>query len=259
MSIYLGPGRRSVAARSRGAAPRRRAARRRGSLVRARRPHAREPPARGDADADADADDDDAARRKARPSCRRSPRSSTALQSPPFMTVGAGRRRARHRQRHDGAGAVARGVDRRSARRRAPGARRGRRTHRRARSTRRSRRTRRSSGPPADQTADVLQRELHDAHLKLAPDATKQIAAHLGDDAGRVPELVELLHATYGDDATLSLDEVEQYLGELGTAGPLRPHQRDRPGRRRLRARDPAPHAHRRAARRSPSRCTRCR
>jgi DNA polymerase III delta subunit len=74
-------------------------------------------------------------------------------------------------------------------------------------------------GPAADQTADVLQRELHDAHLKLAPDAAKQVAAHLGDDAGRVPELVELLHSTYGDNATLSLDEVEQYLGEVGTAG----------------------------------------
>jgi DNA polymerase III subunit delta len=74
-------------------------------------------------------------------------------------------------------------------------------------------------GPAADQTADLLQRELHDAHLKLAPDAAKQVAAHLGDDAGRVPELVELLHSTYGDDATLSLDEVERYLGEVGTAG----------------------------------------
>jgi len=75
------------------------------------------------------------------------------------------------------------------------------------------------TGPPADLTADVLKRELHDARLKLAPDASKQIAAHFGDDAGRVPELVELLHSTYGDDASLSLDEVEQYLGELGTAG----------------------------------------
>lgn len=75
------------------------------------------------------------------------------------------------------------------------------------------------TGPAADQTADVLQRELRDAHLKLTPDAAKQLAAHLGDDAGRVPELVELLHATYGDNASLSLDEVEQYLGELGTAG----------------------------------------
>jgi DNA polymerase-3 subunit delta len=74
-------------------------------------------------------------------------------------------------------------------------------------------------GSATEQTADVLQRELRDAHLKLAPAASKEIAAHLGDDAGRIPELVELLHATYGDDATLSLDEVEQYLGELGTAG----------------------------------------
>ena len=74
-------------------------------------------------------------------------------------------------------------------------------------------------GPAADQTADVLQRELKDAHLKLAPDASRQIAAHLGDDAGRVPELVELLHSTYGDNVTLSLNEVEQYLGDVGTAG----------------------------------------
>ncbi|MDQ1474848.1 MAG: polymerase subunit delta [Actinomycetota bacterium] len=74
-------------------------------------------------------------------------------------------------------------------------------------------------GPAADQTADLLQRELRDAHLKLAPDAARQVAAHLGEDAGRVPELVELLHSTYGDNATLTLDEVEQYLGEVGTAG----------------------------------------
>jgi DNA polymerase-3 subunit delta len=74
-------------------------------------------------------------------------------------------------------------------------------------------------GPAADQTADVLQNELRDAHLKLAPDASKRVVAHFGDDAGRVPELVELLHATYGDGSTLALDDVEQYLGELGTAG----------------------------------------
>lgn len=74
-------------------------------------------------------------------------------------------------------------------------------------------------GPASDPTADVLQRELKGAHLKLSSDAAKQIAAHLGEDAGRVPELVGLLHATYGDNATLSRDDVEQYLGELGTAG----------------------------------------
>jgi DNA polymerase-3 subunit delta len=74
-------------------------------------------------------------------------------------------------------------------------------------------------GPKTEQTSDVLQHELKDAHLKLAPKAVTQIAEHLGDDAGRVPELVELLHSTYGDDAVLDLDAVEQYLGDLGTAG----------------------------------------
>jgi DNA polymerase-3 subunit delta len=76
-----------------------------------------------------------------------------------------------------------------------------------------------SAGPAEEKTADVLQRELKDAHLKLAPNVASQVAEHLGDDAGRVPELVELLHSTYGDDATLDLGEVEQYLGEVGTAG----------------------------------------
>ena len=74
-------------------------------------------------------------------------------------------------------------------------------------------------GAASEQTGDVLQSELKNAHLKLAPDAAAQIADHLGEDAGRVPELVELLHSTYGDDATLDLVDVEQYLGELGTAG----------------------------------------
>jgi DNA polymerase-3 subunit delta len=76
-----------------------------------------------------------------------------------------------------------------------------------------------SVGPASEQTEKVLQQQLHNARLKLAPDALARVAEHLGDDAGRVPELVETWHATYGDAATLGLDDVEQYLGELGTAG----------------------------------------
>jgi DNA polymerase-3 subunit delta len=76
-----------------------------------------------------------------------------------------------------------------------------------------------TTGPAAEQTAEVLSNELKDAHLKLAPDAAKRVSAHLGDDAGRVPELVDLWHSTYGDDAVLDLEDIESYLGELGTAG----------------------------------------
>lgn len=74
-------------------------------------------------------------------------------------------------------------------------------------------------GPAAEQTSDVLQRELKDAQVKLAPDAAARVASHLGDDAGRIPELVELWQSAYGEEAVLDLTEIEPYLGELGTAG----------------------------------------
>jgi DNA polymerase III subunit delta len=72
--------------------------------------------------------------------------------------------------------------------------------------------------PVADKTAAVLAAAAKAARLRLHSDAAARITAHLGNDAGRVPELVELLCATYGSGATLGVDDVEGYLGELGTA-----------------------------------------
>ena len=40
--------------------------------------------------------------------------------------------------------------------------------------------------------------------------------AHLGEDAGRVPQLVAVLDAAFSDDAVVSVDEVEPYLGDEG-------------------------------------------
>jgi DNA polymerase-3 subunit delta len=74
-------------------------------------------------------------------------------------------------------------------------------------------------GPPGEQTSAALTNAAKLARLKLSSDAATRITTHLGDDAGRVPELVELLRATYGTGATLDVDDVEAYLGELGTAG----------------------------------------
>jgi DNA polymerase-3 subunit delta len=74
-------------------------------------------------------------------------------------------------------------------------------------------------GPAAEKTADVLTRELKDVHLRIAPAAASRVAEHFGDDAGRVPELVDLLQSAYGTDQVLDLETVESYLGELGTAG----------------------------------------
>ena len=74
-------------------------------------------------------------------------------------------------------------------------------------------------GPASEQTSAALANATKAARLKLSSDAATRISSHLGDDAGRVPELVELLRATYGTGATLDVDDVEAYLGELGTAG----------------------------------------
>ena len=72
--------------------------------------------------------------------------------------------------------------------------------------------------PDTEDTGDLLQRELKDAGLKLAPDAAKRVVAHLGTDASRVHGLVEVLANARDDDAMLEADDVEVYLGELGTA-----------------------------------------
>ena len=48
-------------------------------------------------------------------------------------------------------------------------------------------------------------------------DAARSCAERLGDDAGRVAGLVEVLAAAFGPGATLTADEVEPYLGEAGS------------------------------------------
>jgi DNA polymerase-3 subunit delta len=54
--------------------------------------------------------------------------------------------------------------------------------------------------------------------VRITPEAEARVVNHLGDDAGRVPELVATLRATFGPGATITLDDVEPYLGGAGTA-----------------------------------------
>jgi DNA polymerase-3 subunit delta len=74
-------------------------------------------------------------------------------------------------------------------------------------------------GSTGEQTSAVLAQTAKAARLRLSAEVSTRIATHFGDDPGRVPELVELLLATYGSGVTLDVDAVEPYLGELGTAG----------------------------------------
>ena len=117
------------------------------------------------------------------------------------------------------AGQVARGVDGRSARRRAP-----RRSSPAAGACRR-RSTRRPrpadvAGPAGEQTRRRSRRRPR----RRAPEAhgrghRRASSTHLGDDAGRFPSWSSCCARPTARSATLDVDDVEPYLGELGTVG----------------------------------------
>jgi len=70
--------------------------------------------------------------------------------------------------------------------------------------------------PEHEKTDKVLIAAAHDAGILLNADAARVIATHLGDDAGRVAAIVDVLAAAYGPDVRLGVDEVTPYLGEAG-------------------------------------------
>jgi DNA polymerase-3 subunit delta len=69
----------------------------------------------------------------------------------------------------------------------------------------------------SEKTDDVLVDELRAASLHLRPDARRALTERLGEDAGRVAALVEVLASAYGPDTTLDVDDIEPYLGEAGS------------------------------------------
>jgi DNA polymerase III subunit delta len=70
--------------------------------------------------------------------------------------------------------------------------------------------------PESERTDTVLKSEARRAGIGFTADASKLVAEHLGEDAGRVVELVALLHGAFGDGAMLDAEAVEPYLGDAG-------------------------------------------
>jgi DNA polymerase-3 subunit delta len=67
--------------------------------------------------------------------------------------------------------------------------------------------------PEATKPVDVLARELEAAGLELRADAAKSVLAHVGNDAGLIPAIVETLAAAHGDDSRpLEVEQVTPYL-----------------------------------------------
>jgi DNA polymerase-3 subunit delta len=71
--------------------------------------------------------------------------------------------------------------------------------------------------PTAVKPGDVLARELERVDVSLEADARKAVLAHVANDAGLLPTMVDTLSATYGPGASLRVDQVVPYLGGGGS------------------------------------------
>ena len=69
-------------------------------------------------------------------------------------------------------------------------------------------------------TGDALTAALDGADVKLTAAAARRVADWFGDDAGRIPALLDVLRAAYGDGARIDVDDLEPYLGEAGGVAP---------------------------------------
>lgn len=78
------------------------------------------------------------------------------------------------------------------------------------------------AGAPANKKGrDVwLAEQLRGAPVKLDPGAARLVDAHLGEDLGRLANLLESLAAAYGHGARVGVDDVEPFLGEAGSVPP---------------------------------------
>jgi DNA polymerase-3 subunit delta len=69
-------------------------------------------------------------------------------------------------------------------------------------------------------TGDALAGALEGAGVTLSAAAAHRVADWFGDDAGRVPALLDVLRAAYGEGARIDVDDLEPYLGEAGGVAP---------------------------------------
>lgn len=61
---------------------------------------------------------------------------------------------------------------------------------------------------------------LKDAPIKLEPAAVALVDEHLGDDLGRLPNILDTLQAAYGSGARITVDDIRPFLGEAGSVPP---------------------------------------
>ena len=65
-----------------------------------------------------------------------------------------------------------------------------------------------------------LTNRLKDSPVKLDSRAAARLGEHIGDDLGRIDGLLDSLASAYGESSTISLEDLEPFLGSAGGAAP---------------------------------------
>jgi DNA polymerase-3 subunit delta len=78
------------------------------------------------------------------------------------------------------------------------------------------------SGVPANAKGRSawLAQQLKGAPVRLEPGAVQLVDKHLGEDVGRLANLLETLAAAFGSGARIGADDLEPFLGEAGSVPP---------------------------------------
>jgi DNA polymerase-3 subunit delta len=76
------------------------------------------------------------------------------------------------------------------------------------------------STSPGRDTRAWIDGRLKRAPVRVEPAAQRVLADHLGEDLSRLPGLIDVLAASYGDGAVIGPEELEPFLGEAGAIAP---------------------------------------
>lgn len=68
--------------------------------------------------------------------------------------------------------------------------------------------------------SDWLSQHVKDGPVRLEPAAMARLGAHLGEDLGRLQGILATLASAYGDGASITLAELEPFLGSAGGVAP---------------------------------------
>jgi len=76
------------------------------------------------------------------------------------------------------------------------------------------------STDPGRDVGDFVAKAAGEAGVRLDRDALRHVVDWLGDDPGKLPGVLAVLASTYGEGATLSVGDVEPFLGDAGGVPP---------------------------------------